>query len=141
MHQAFHDGLTGSRTGRCSATGSISRWSRSARTGDSLAVLLVDLDGFKEVNDTLGHDAGDQLLEEVARRFTTAIRPSDTLARLGGDEFALLLDGADEPLSVTVAERLLEKRRRRSSSRAARCHSAQASAWSFTAAGRARAKS
>ena len=72
-------------------------------------MLFVDLDGFKQVNDTLGHDAGDQLLEEVARRFDAAIRPSDTLARLGGDEFALLLDEADEPLSVIVAERLLER--------------------------------
>ena len=72
-------------------------------------MLFVDLDGFKQVNDTLGHDAGDQLLEEVAKRFDSAIRPSDTLARLGGDEFALLLHEADEALSVIVAERLLER--------------------------------
>jgi diguanylate cyclase (GGDEF)-like protein len=71
-------------------------------------VLLVDLDGFKQVNDSLGHDAGDQLLEAVAERFAEASRLSDTLARLGGDEFALLLDGAHESEAVAVAERLLE---------------------------------
>ena len=109
MHQAFHDGLTGLANRALFRDRLDQSLSRSARTGESLAVLFVDLDGFKQVNDTLGHDAGDQLLEEVSRRFTTAIRPSDTLARLGGDEFALLLEEADEPLSVTVAERLLEK--------------------------------
>ena len=108
-HQAFHDGLTGLANRALFRDRLDQSLSRSARTGESLAVLFVDLDGFKQVNDTLGHDAGDQLLEEVARRFTTAIRPSDTLARLGGDEFALLLEEADEPLSVTVAERLLER--------------------------------
>jgi diguanylate cyclase (GGDEF)-like protein/PAS domain S-box-containing protein len=109
MHQAFHDGLTGLANRALFRDRLDQSLSRSARTSESLAVLFVDLDGFKQVNDTLGHDAGDQLLEEVSRRFTTAIRPSDTLARLGGDEFALLLEEADEPLAVTVAERLLEK--------------------------------
>ena len=108
-HQAFHDGLTGLANRALFRDRLDQSLSRSARTGESLAVLFVDLDGFKQVNDTLGHDAGDQLLEEVSKRFGTAIRPSDTLARLGGDEFALLLEEADEPLSVTVAERLLER--------------------------------
>ncbi len=108
-HQAFHDGLTGLANRALFRDRLDQSLSRSARTGESLAVLFVDLDGFKQVNDTLGHDAGDRLLEEVARRFATAIRPSDTLARLGGDEFALLLEEADETLSVTVAERLLER--------------------------------
>ena len=109
MHQAFHDGLTGLANRALFRDRLDQSLSRSTRTGESLAVLFVDLDGFKQVNDTLGHDAGDQLLEEVSRRFATAIRPSDTLARLGGDEFALLLEEAGEPLAVTVAERLLEK--------------------------------
>ncbi len=108
-HQAFHDGLTGLANRALFRDRLDQSLSRSSRTGESLAVLFVDLDGFKQVNDTLGHDAGDELLEEVSRRFATAIRPSDTLARLGGDEFALLLEEADETLSITVAERLLER--------------------------------
>ena len=79
----------------------------STRSNDPLAVLLVDLDGFKQVNDSLGHDAGDQLLNAVAERFSEARRPSDTLARLGGDEFALFLEGAHEAHAVGVARRLL----------------------------------
>src|SRR5437868_3578041 len=92
--QAFHDALTDlpnralfrDRLGQALA--------KSERSLDPLAVLLLDLDGFKQVNDSLGHDAGDQLLQRVAQRFAQVIRPSDTLARLGGDEFALVLEGA-----------------------------------------------
>ena len=67
-------------------------------------MLLVDLDGFKQVNDSLGHDAGDQLLRQVAARFEDVTRPSDTLARFGGDEFALLLEGADEQQAIALAD-------------------------------------
>jgi len=105
--QAFHDSLTGIANRALFRDRLDQSLARSARTGDQISVLFVDLDGFKHVNDTLGHDAGDRLLEEIARRFAATIRPSDTLARLGGDEFALLLDGADETLAVDVAERLL----------------------------------
>lgn len=68
---------------------------QAKRTGELLAVAYLDLDGFKPINDTLGHDAGDQLLMEVAERLRCAVRASDTVARLGGDEFALLLRAED----------------------------------------------
>ncbi|XAS68095.1 bifunctional diguanylate cyclase/phosphodiesterase [Micrococcaceae bacterium Sec5.7] len=69
-------------------------------------VLLLDLDDFKEVNDILGHHAGDQMLIEVARRLRSCVRPADTVARLGGDEFVVLLTGSTE--ADTVAERIVE---------------------------------
>jgi len=65
----------------------------SKRTGEILAVCLMDLDGFKPINDSMGHEAGDLLLEEVARRLTSALRNEDTALRLGGDEFVLLISG------------------------------------------------
>jgi diguanylate cyclase (GGDEF)-like protein/PAS domain S-box-containing protein len=106
--QAFHDGLTDLANRalfRDRLDQSLARASRSAAT---LCVLLIDLDGFKQVNDTLGHDAGDLLLAVVAQRFAETSRPGDTLARLGGDEFALLLEDADERVGISVAQRLLD---------------------------------
>jgi diguanylate cyclase (GGDEF)-like protein/PAS domain S-box-containing protein len=106
--QAFHDGLTGLANRALFRDRLEQALARSARTREPLAVLLLDLDGFKQVNDTLGHDAGDRLLHAVAERFDGAVRPSDTLARLGGDEFALLLDPATEAEAEEVAQRLNE---------------------------------
>jgi diguanylate cyclase (GGDEF)-like protein/PAS domain S-box-containing protein len=82
---------------------------RSRRTGSAIAVMFVDLDDFKAVNDGLGHAAGDTLLCAVSGRLSECLRPSDTIARLGGDEFAVLLDGvADVAEVMTIAQRLLE---------------------------------
>ncbi len=82
---------------------------RAAREGAQLAVMFIDLDRFKDVNDTLGHHLGDQLLQSVARQFQQSIRAGDTLARLGGDEFALLVEDVSGTLdAVFVARKLLE---------------------------------
>jgi diguanylate cyclase (GGDEF)-like protein/PAS domain S-box-containing protein len=106
--QAFHDGLTDLANRALFRDRLDQALARSERSREALAVLLVDLDGFKQVNDSLGHGAGDQLLQEVASRFTRVTRPADTLARLGGDEFALLLEDTREEAAVGVARRLLE---------------------------------
>ena len=79
----------------------------SERTGGGVAVLLMDLDRFKEVNDTLGHHCGDLMLKELARRLTQVVRPTDTVARLGGDEFALLApEIVGSEAGVALAERI-----------------------------------
>jgi diguanylate cyclase (GGDEF)-like protein len=110
-HQAFHDGLTGLANRRL-FTDRVEHALARARRGGQVAVLLVDLDDFKIINDTLGHFAGDRLLIEVSGRFEAALRDGDTVARLGGDEFAVLLEHADSDPTVdlpsVVADRLLD---------------------------------
>ncbi len=82
---------------------------RAQRTGDGFALLLLDLDHFKEINDTVGHQAGDLLLRQISRRLREQVRRSDVLARLGGDEFAVISDRAATPSdSIVLAERLAE---------------------------------
>jgi diguanylate cyclase (GGDEF)-like protein/PAS domain S-box-containing protein len=107
--QAFHDGLTGLPNRALFRDRLDQALARCTRSREPFSVLLVDLDGFKQVNDSLGHDAGDQLLQQIAVRFAEVTRPSDTLARLGGDEFAVLLEGSNEHEATSIADRLLER--------------------------------
>ena len=82
---------------------------KTQRTGHKLALLFIDLDNFKEVNDTLGHDAGDLLLVEAAQRIANCVRDSDTVARLGGDEFTVILSSIDDPGRVElIAQNILQ---------------------------------
>lgn len=106
-HQALHDPLTGAanRTLVCERIGHALE--RQKREGLSLAVLFLDLDRFKALNDTYGHDNGDQVLIELTRRLRTAVRPSDTVARLGGDEFVVLCEDVIGELEVVgLADRI-----------------------------------
>ncbi|MCO8271440.1 GGDEF domain-containing protein [Actinoplanes sp. TRM 88003] len=111
---ALHDPLTGLPNRVLLADRMGQAGLRATRqAGHRFAVLLLDLNGFKAVNDSLGHAAGDVLLIEVAQRLTGLLRESDTVARLGGDEFVVLLDGlpadgAEELVRDTIATRLTE---------------------------------
>jgi diguanylate cyclase (GGDEF)-like protein len=107
--QALHDALTGLANRTLLLERTEQAIARSRRTGRPCAALLLDLDGFKTVNDSLGHAAGDQLLLVVRDRIRGVLRASDTPARLGGDEFAMLLDDLDDDqVAVAAAQRLLE---------------------------------
>ena len=107
-HRAFHDELTGLANRALFRDRLDHALARSGRSREPVVVLLIDLDGFKQVNDSLGHDAGDRLLQELARRFDRTMRPSDTMARLGGDEFAILLEGSTLAEGSAIGARILD---------------------------------
>jgi diguanylate cyclase (GGDEF)-like protein len=108
-HQALHDALTGLPNRVLALDRAQQMLARAHRQQIPVAALYVDLDGFKHVNDTFGHAAGDELLRIVAARLMTVVRESDTAARLGGDEFVVLLEGSTlDAGPELVAERLLE---------------------------------
>ncbi len=106
--QAFHDSLTSLANRQLFADRLAHALTRSERTSSQLVVLFCDLDEFKNVNDSLGHSAGDQVLVEIARRAKEALRSSDTIARLGGDEFAILLEDTDLAVAHGIATKLLD---------------------------------
>ena len=107
--RAFRDPLTGLANRARFQDRAAHALDRRAHSADGVAVLLLDLDDFKTVNDSLGHPAGDALLRRVAERLLAATRGCDTVARLGGDEFAVLLEGVrGEADAVVVAERVLD---------------------------------
>ncbi len=104
---ALHDALTGLANRKRLVEQMTTAGEVSIRTGRPMALCLLDLDRFKEINDTLGHHTGDRLLEIAANRLARAVRPEDTVARLGGDEFAVLLpDVPDADSAVEAAERI-----------------------------------
>ena len=109
-HNGFHDSLTGLANRALFHDRLDHALDRTARSGLGVAVVYLDLDGFKMINDSRGHEAGDQVLREVAARIAAAVRTLDTVSRLGGDEFAVLIEESGRVLdeAETVAERVLQ---------------------------------
>jgi len=122
--QAFRDSLTSLPNRSLFMDRLAHALTRTERRGEQLAVLFLDLDRFKVVNDSLGHGVGDQLLIGVSQRLAACLRPEDTIARLGGDEFAILIeDVKDDKAPASVADRSPASCSSRSPSRAARSSS------------------
>jgi len=107
--QALHDPLTALPNRALFLDRLRGALDRSRRTGSPVVVLFLDVDGFKQINDTLGHGAGDRLLIELAERFRAMLRPMDTVARFGGDEFTFLFEGLEsEEEAAVVAQRVTQ---------------------------------
>ncbi|MBN1173174.1 MAG: sensor domain-containing diguanylate cyclase [Micromonosporaceae bacterium] len=108
-HEALHDALTGLPNRRMLTLKLYDAYARACRHQRSLAVLFIDLDGFKPINDTYGHAAGDEVLKAVASRITATLRVTDTVARIGGDEFVVVLqETGDRDSVVEVTRRILD---------------------------------
>ncbi len=104
---ALHDALTNLPNRFCIQDNLHRGIAEAKLTGSPFTVIMMDLDRFKEINDTLGHDSGDQLLVDVGRRLQKVLRPTDLIGRLGGDEFAILLPETDEAGAAIVAQKML----------------------------------
>jgi diguanylate cyclase (GGDEF)-like protein/PAS domain S-box-containing protein len=102
-HRALHDGLTGLPNRALLLDHLSGALARAERQGTHVAVMFLDLDHFKEVNDTLGHDAGDRLLVDVANRLRRCLRETDTAARIGGDEFVVVCEGLAAPEQAAIS--------------------------------------
>jgi diguanylate cyclase (GGDEF)-like protein/PAS domain S-box-containing protein len=105
---ATTDGLTGLPNRRRLAERVLEAAAHSRRAGEGFALLLVDLDRFRQVNDSLGHEVGDEVLRTVASRIQSCLRAGDEIARVGGDQFAMLVPGADAADAETLARRVLD---------------------------------
>jgi diguanylate cyclase (GGDEF)-like protein/PAS domain S-box-containing protein len=109
LHEAQHDDLTGLPNRRLLAERAAAALATSELRRVSCAVMAIDLDGFKEINDRFGHEVGDLMLREIAARLTRVMRPQDTVARRGGDEFAVLVPDVGSMIEVErIAQRLLQ---------------------------------
>jgi len=106
-HQTLHDPLTRLPNRTLFLDRLDQSLADAVRSGRRIAVYFLDIDEFKQVNDTLGHSAGDQLLNDVANRLRSVIRPGDTVARFAGDEFLVLTQGADDGQTAALADRVL----------------------------------
>ena len=107
--QSRQDGLTGLPNRRVFDEAVEQAMADAKRYGRPLSLAILDLDNFKEINDTMGHDAGDEVLKRVAQTLASSVRTTDLLARLGGDEFVLIMPNTDMAQASTLAKRIIEK--------------------------------